>query len=63
MSLDNPYHMTGEEKAMLDKDWKKQKKKKQKKSKRNEEDIELHLKHTVSSKNKKKLSDDMFEFL
>ena len=61
--MSNPYHMTPEEKAMLDKDWKKQKKKKLKKSKIKEDDIELHLKHTVSSRIKKKISDDMFDFL
>ena len=62
--MENPYKLTKEEKEIMREDWKKPTKKKVKqKSPGNEEREKLHLRHTVASRQKQRMSEDLIEFL
>ena len=64
METKNPFHFTEEEKEMMKDDWKKKKKSKLAKASRKSVDVsQIHQKHTISSKRKIKMSDDLFNFL
>ena len=58
----NPFQLTKEEREMMKDDWKKTKKSKTKEKKR-AYDRNNFRKPTVSSRNKKKISDDLMDFL
>ena len=62
--MENPFKLTQEEQAMLQKDWKKKKSKKWNKLKNiKKSTTAIHQRHTISSKQKKKVSDDLYNFL
>ena len=60
--MSNPFQLTEEEREMMKDSWKK-KKKKTKFKERKVHDKNNFRKSTVSSRNKKKISDDLLEFL
>ena len=59
--MENPFKLTKEEEEMLKDGWKKKKTKK--KVSKPKDSRGRYLKHTVSSQNKKKVSDELLEFL
>ena len=62
--MENPYRLTSEEQNMMKEDWKKPRKKKVKPgSRRGSEAEKMHLKQTVSSRHKQKVSDELLQFL
>ena len=64
--MENPYRLTAEEQNMMREDWKKPRKKKKKKPIPREGSAEtekMHLKQTVSSKHKQKVSEELLQFL
>ena len=64
--MENPYKLTKEEQDMMKEGWEKPVKKKVKqrrKQDKEEERVKLHLKHTVASKHKQKMSEELMEFL
>ena len=63
--MENPYRLTEEEQEMMREDWKKPRKKKKKPIQRegSAETEKMHLKQTVSSRHKQKVSEELLQFL
>ncbi len=65
--MENPYRLTPEEQNMMKEDWKKPRKKKKTKvnpgPRRGSETEKMHLKPTVSSRHKQKVSEELLQFL
>ena len=61
--MENPFKLTEEEEKMMMKTWKKPKSKSKSKKKQKESTESLHRRHTRSSKQKRNVSEDLYEFL